>query len=1246
VSTAAAITELLPGEVLSRRYRVVRPLGQGGMGAVYEVADGELHEEVALKLLHPQLSLDPEFRQRLREEVRLARRVSHPNVCRVHDLGQHGDHLFVTMELLRGPSLRQILRDIAARRREPLSLGRTIDLVVQLAAALGAAHRVGVVHRDVKPDNIIIEDDRAVLTDFGVAVPVEAVASRMVVGTPDYMAPELLRGERARPESDVYACALVAYELLAGQLRRRRELEAPRLPEQCAPALARGALEKVLARALEPDHEARFASAERFAEAISLAARGAGSDHPVPAHPASAAVRTEATTIDDQTAPIEGAAPRVATGLHFRYAELRSAAEEELSGDETRPLDTAQLGDLEGLERIVRELGGTVLPSPAGELIALFGAPRAHGDDVTRAARAAHGLVESCVGGRAGLHTGRVDLASRSGEALRRAAELAAAAGDGQVLASAPTCRHLVGRFDVARLPGTGGAHAVQPGLLAGSERFELPPLVGRADELATLERLVLQAIEERTPRAALVIGPAGAGKSRLRLELEMRLSGRREIEWIVARASPLGGGVPLGLLLSASPEWHATAIAAAAGGRSAATGGRAAGVAAARRWLAARAALRPVVIALEDVHWADSASIELLAELTTGLEQVPVALLLFTRSDPDAPDPPIPVDLRLPLPPLDAAASRAIAGRLAPAVAPDAIDEMVRRSGGNPFFLEELARDAAESGDRSADLPVSVELALQARLDRLPRAARRVIHAAAVVGREFSRSALDAALGGSPGGAAQVDRCLAELEQRQLIAPLPGRDAWTFHHALVRDVAYAQIEPDARRAGHAAIARHLAAIGAAAGREPTLRVALARHLDAAGDQRGACEAYLAAGELALEVGADGEARDALRRAEELSDGPDRRLDELCGDAILQVDSAAAVARYRRSLGASGDPLDRARLFYKLGTAAANRADYSAAIAHFEEGLGLLGPVDELTARPTRQLAARLLGALGWLIGYEIGDHRRGSPHAERAVALLERDGDPRELAGALSRLAANYLRAGRWHDRLRCNLRHLEIAQSLADPERELGARINLGLNYHSLGQIVTAIEHTRRALELAAAAGRAGIRALAHNNMGLILLDAGEDSRARAEIEEALALGERSGYRRFMYEALITLALLDLRAGDPAAAEARARAGLEQARAAGAPISEGIALRILAGIVMRGDRFDEADEALAAAHQAIGDDRYEIARTWVVEAKLAARRGQAARAADLAARARRHFEELGARLDLARIEDDADLR
>ena len=1246
-----------PGDVLGLRYRVVRALGRGGMGAVYEVVDDVLQDSVALKLLHPELSTDPAFRHRLREEVRLAHRVSHPNVCRVHDLGQHGEHLFVTMELLRGPTLRDILRAIASSEREPLSLGRSIDLIVQIAAALGASHRAGIVHRDVKPDNVIVEPDRAVLTDFGVASPVEAI-SRMVLGTPHYIAPELMRGESVRPSSDLYALAVLACELLTGRIpltggRAAAEgaMSIPELPDELPP-LARAALARELARALDADPGARHASVQRFAEAMALAARGASDD-------AARSPRTSTRMAAQAEAARPESSPRVAIVLHLSFFALRAPAPPDLSADDTQPLGVTELGQVDSLERLVRDLGGTVASSQPGHLVALFGAPRALGDDVVRAAGAAHALVERCDGGRAGLDTGRVEPTSRpgspraGGEAVRRARELAALAEEGQVVASAPITRHLLGRFDMSHEAGP-GAHVVRPGLLAGAARYDLPPLVGRDSELARLERLVLQAVEERAVEVALVVGPAGAGKSRLRLELERRLSARREVEWLVAQATPLGGGVPLGLLQSASPEWYGAAFQAASGGRSAS-------FAAARRWLASRAATRPVVLTIEDVQWADGASIELLDELRRGLDQVPVAIVLFARSDPDAPALRLTVDLDISLAPLSAAASRAIAGRLVPSLAADALDDIARRAGGNPFFVEELARVAAESpGQLGWQLPDSVELAIQARLDRLAAPARRAIHAASVVGREFDRASLLAALA-APVGVDVLDRALADLERRQLIMPILGEagaaaadgERYAFHHVLVRDVAYEQIEPDARRRIHAALADHLDGRGAAVRRDPALRLALARHRDAAGDRRGARDAYVAAGELALELAADQEARDALARAEELSDGPDLRLDELCGDAMVQLDSAAAIARFERALAGSAAPMDRARLLHKLAAAASNRADYALTVECLEQGLALLGPLDELASaeRPVRRLAARMLGTLGWVIGHEIGDHRRGSPFAERAVELLEDDPDLLELALALHRLAANYLRAGRWRDRLRCNLRHLEIAQALDDPERELIAHVNLGVNYHSLGQIVTAIEHTRRGQELAATTGRVAARALVHNNLGVILVDAGEDARARTELDQALALAARAGYHRLLPEALTTLARLDLRAGDVAAAERSARAALDHARAARSDVSEGMALRILAGVLDRAGGRDgnggagEVDAALADAQRLLVDDRYELARTWVVAARRVARSGDG-QADELRERARRVFEELGAAIDLAHIDDDSDLR
>jgi serine/threonine protein kinase/tetratricopeptide (TPR) repeat protein len=1156
------------GEVIAHRYEVLRIIDEASRSSIYEVLDRELDESVALQLLDRR---DAGQRAQLRQQIRFARRLAHPNACRVLDFGLRGERPFVTMELLRGPTLRAVIRD-----RDTLSFSRKIDLVAQVAAALSAAHALGVTQGDLRPERVIVEPQRAVVVGFGAS-----------------------EGSVA---DDVRACAALGFELLA-----RAPVPAaatPVLPAGSAPASARVALDAVFARALGAGYE----TVAELAEALAFAARGATE--------AAAVSPPQATEVNPRP---ELTRTRVATAVVF----------------ETRTFDDT--AELDALERIVTELGGTIASARDGNLVALFGATRSAGHDVVRAACAAHALVQRVRSGAAGLHTGRLEVGGGRAEddAIAQARQLASAAGPGEVIASPATARHLLGRFSTEPVP---GGHRVQPDMLDRAGSFDLPPLEGRAEELAQIERIVHDAFEERSPRLVAIVGAPGAGKTRLRLELARRLAEQRDVEWLIACASPLGSGVPFGLLRDASVEWFDAAQAAAAGGQPAALG-------AARRWLEVRASLRPIVIALDDLQWADDASRELLAKLRRELDQVPVAILVFARAEPDLPTLPEQPDLAITLAPLARAAAREIVRRLAPAASAETIDDVVRRAGGNPFFLEELAHHAAESP--SDELPATIELATLARLEQLAPAERRLLLAASVAGRDLDRAMLDAALAHEAMTSDEVDHALAALGRRQI---LELTDRIAFHHVLIRDVAYTQLDPATRSRIHLALAAQLEERAAWTNRDPAVLLALAQHRDAAGDRRGARAAYRAAGEIAVKLAAFREANLALSRAEALGEGEqDATLLELCGDALLPVDSAGAIVRYESAMDLATAPLARARLCFKLGSAASNLADNVNAIGHFGRGLEILGPLDALDRHdpPTRLVAARLLAMHGFVVGYEIGDHRIGLHYAERAVALFESVGDLLELAGGLGRLAACYLRAGRWEDRLRANLRTLQIVETLGDLDRQAGAHINLGVNYQVLGRLDTALEHTRRGLELCIRCGRANVRALAHNNLGAILCDAGEDAQARLELAEALARGARAGYTRFLPETFTTLAILDLRAGDLAAAEDHCRRALDHARTATSLHSEGIAARVLAGVLARiGGRVAEVTEQLAAAHARLEGDDYERARTWALESKLAARAGHTERAAELRERASAVFSRLGAALDLDKLDDLADVR
>jgi eukaryotic-like serine/threonine-protein kinase len=224
------------GEIIGGRFRIIRFIAAGGMGEVYEAEDLDLREHVAIKTISPSTLRDAKSVSKFRREVQLARRVTHPNVCRLFDLFRHKgqrqeqESLFVSMELLHGETLAERLKKSGRLRMQ-----EAFPLLLQVTSGLAAAHEVGIIHGDLKPGNIVLMDPalthgklRAVIADFGLAVPAFDMNSALLevfstlssdgslYGTPAYMAPEQLEGKRPTTASDVYTLGLVAYEVVTG----------------------------------------------------------------------------------------------------------------------------------------------------------------------------------------------------------------------------------------------------------------------------------------------------------------------------------------------------------------------------------------------------------------------------------------------------------------------------------------------------------------------------------------------------------------------------------------------------------------------------------------------------------------------------------------------------------------------------------------------------------------------------------------------------------------------------------------------------------------------------------------------------------------------------------------------------------------------------------------------------------------------------------------------------------------------
>jgi eukaryotic-like serine/threonine-protein kinase len=882
------------GQRVGERFEVLERVGAGGMGAVYRARDLKTGEPAAVKVVTEQGVGTVE---RFLREARMLAELSHPCIVRhlAHGTTEDGQP-YLAMEWLEGLDLAQRLE------REALTVGEALGVVRRAAQALAAAHRAGVIHRDIKPSNLFLvggDPERVKVLDFGVARPMGGsramTRTGAIVGTVGYMSPEQAQNAKdVDGRADIFALGCVLYECVTGQvayegnhpvaiLAKLLVEEPPRVREvrEDAPE----AVDGLVARMMAKDRAERPASFEVLLE--ELEALGA----------------------------VRGGVPRaprrggVVTGTGQRVVSVLLVEPEGPSGDATLTPEHVE-GTRASVQAVAGRFGGEATALGSGAVVVILRGTGAATDQASRAAACALAMAKALPEARVALATGRAETAGGTplGPALEGAAALLSSAEGGEVRIDTVTAALLDPRFEV------------QEGRLVGERADEgrvrkllgkPTPCVGRRKELTLLTDTLDECIEEECAQVVVVTAPAGAGKSRLRHELTERLRDRGDgLTVLMARAHPVGAGSALMLVrqlvraaarleAEGDPETQYAKVCAYVEGlgvehpdRTAEFLGEVAGypkpgegtpqLLGARNdprlmaewmertvseWVGAEARRRPLLLALEDLHWGDLATVNYLARALREHPELPWMVLALARPEVDEGFPKLWSDAaprRMELPALGRRASeQLVRAVLGDDVSAETLGRIVERAGGNAFYLEEFIRHAAEGG---ADLPDTVLAMVQSRLEGLEPEARRVLQVASVFGETFREAGVEALLGGES-APMDVGGWLEHLVDVEMLEHGHGAGAaageLAFRHALVRDAAYALIADADKRAAHLAAAEWLE------GQPGIDPLVLIEHFEKAGAPERAIDHYLRAAERAYGAGDARAVRDLAVRGRE-----------------------------------------------------------------------------------------------------------------------------------------------------------------------------------------------------------------------------------------------------------------------------------------------------------------------------------------------------------------------------------------
>jgi tetratricopeptide (TPR) repeat protein len=823
------------GATVASRFTVDKLARRGGMGAIYrgtEIASGAA---VAIKVMS---ATEKSSRQRFMREARLLAELSHPRIVRHLGHGAAGDGtLYLVMEWLDGEDLAERLS------RGRLDITESLLLARQVCEALEATHARGIVHRDIKPANVFLKgrsvDDVRVL-DFGIARVAERTLQGLttdgsLIGTVGYMAPEqALCADDVDARADVFAVGCVLYQCLTGKppfesahpigvLAKVLRDEPPRASD-LNPAVGRR-IDRLLAMLLAKKREHRLASA--------------------------AAVRDELVALSDAPTSLSSSSTR------RRAAPVAFASEQKIVSVILGRRQSEDRADARGDEELAREVsakfGADVSPlKGGGMLVVLTGLGEAN-DRAAQAARCALYLRSKRPELLLAVATGLAETSGSVpvGAAIDRAAALLAAeqGSEGGVSLDETTAGLISARFDVGQ-EGRGRS------LIAAHLDFEAPrvvmgrptPHVGRDRELSMLDGMLDECIGSGVSHTVLVTGPPGIGKSRFATEWIGRARRAGAARVLFAQADPGFAGSILSLaqklvrdaagLREAQPREKQLARLAAHVERL--TGKEedssvldflaeviglgdahepSPALRAARanpdrmrdqtrralhRWIAAECAEGPVVVLLEDLHWADASSVAFLVEAIRANSERPFLVLALARPEAERQFPDLGelASVRIRLPRLTARAAQ----QLVHAVLGDVSDEevvarVIRTADGNPFYLEELIRRVASG---STEWPDTVLAMAQSRIEQLDTQSRRVLRAASV----FGERCWDVGIEEMVGEGIDAKGILSALKASELIIQVPESrfplaTEYRFRHALIRDAAYAMMTAEDRRASH-----------------------------------------------------------------------------------------------------------------------------------------------------------------------------------------------------------------------------------------------------------------------------------------------------------------------------------------------------------------------------------------------------------------------------------------------------------